>query len=211
MFSGYSRSTKKLHLLYDLENEQYNVITNLKGAMAKQYICSGCDTLYNFIYKCDKVSSPCTASSPCTKDQTKHCTTCNRRFLSEKRFQNHLSLKVKGKLYFHWRQVCRNCSYLVTDDSKQECFKKLCNICNKSIIQGTFATWLTWILASCRTLLCTFSSVRSAHKTLRSVMGLLNTFRNPFVLSKFVVWAVDDLSVDYEQCGKSIHAFCQEP
>jgi len=57
MFSGYSRSAKKLHLLYDRNNEHYNVITSLKGAMAKKYICSGCDTLYENTHKCDEVCS----------------------------------------------------------------------------------------------------------------------------------------------------------
>jgi len=123
MFSGNSHSAKKLHLIYDRDNEHYNVIISLKGAMAKKYICSGCDTLYDNKHKCDKVCSPCTATPPCTKDQAKYCSTCNRRFLSEKCFQNHLTLKVKGKLVCQWRQVCRNCSYLVTAYSKHECFK----------------------------------------------------------------------------------------
>ena len=35
MFSGNSRSAKKLPSLYDRDNEHYNVITNPKGAMAK--------------------------------------------------------------------------------------------------------------------------------------------------------------------------------
>ena len=43
MFSGNSVSTKKLYLLY--EDKHYNVITNLKAAMAKKYICNACDTL----------------------------------------------------------------------------------------------------------------------------------------------------------------------
>ena len=123
MFSGNSHSAKKLHLIYDRDNEHYNVIISLKGAMAKKYICSGCDTLYDNKHKFDKVCSPCTATPPCTKDQAKYCSTCNRRFLSEKCFQNHLTLKVKGKLVCQWRQVCRNCSYLVTAYSKHECFK----------------------------------------------------------------------------------------
>ena len=110
MCSGNSFSTKKLHLPYDRDNEHYNVITNLKGAMAKQYVCNGCDTLYYFTYKCDKVCSLCTATPPCTKDQNKYCGTCNRRPLSEKCFQNHLTLKVKCKVVCQWRQVCRNCS-----------------------------------------------------------------------------------------------------
>jgi hypothetical protein len=47
MFSGNSVSNKKLYLLYDSDSGHYNVITNLKGAMAKKYICNGCDALYD--------------------------------------------------------------------------------------------------------------------------------------------------------------------
>jgi len=95
-FSGNSVSNKILYLLYD--GGHCNVITNLKAAMAKKYICNACDTLYDFTHKCDKVCSLCTATPPCFKDRAKYCATCNRWFLSEKCFQNHLTLKVKGKL-----------------------------------------------------------------------------------------------------------------
>jgi len=88
MFSENSLSAKKLYLLYYRNSGHNNVITNLKGAMAKRYICNGCNTLYDYTHKCDKVCSLCT-----TKDRSKHCT-CNRWFLSEKCFQNHLILKV---------------------------------------------------------------------------------------------------------------------
>jgi len=98
MFSGNSRYAKKLHFLYDRDNEFYNVITKLKSAMAKQYICNGCDTLYDPTQKCYKVCSLCTATPHCTKDHNKYYSTRERRFLSEKCFQNHLTLKVKGKL-----------------------------------------------------------------------------------------------------------------
>jgi hypothetical protein len=96
MFSGNSISTKKLYLLYDHDNGHYNVITNLKGAMAKKNICNACDTLYDYTHKCDKVCSLYTATPPCSKDESKYCATCNIWFLSEKCFQNHLILKVKG-------------------------------------------------------------------------------------------------------------------
>ena len=88
MFSTNSLSTKKLYLLYSRNLGHYNVI---KGAMAKKYICNGCDTLYDDTHKCDKVCSLCTPSPPCTKDQTKHCGTCNRQFLSQNFFWNHLT------------------------------------------------------------------------------------------------------------------------
>ena len=131
MYSGNSLSAKKLNLLCDRDNEHYNVITNLIGAMAMRSICNGCDTLHDCRRKGDKVFSMCIATPLCTKSQTKHCSICNRRFLSDKSFQNHLTLKVKGRLVSHWRQVCRNCSYSVTAEFKHECFKKFCNIFNK--------------------------------------------------------------------------------
>ena len=61
MFSGNSLSAKKLYLIYGWESEHYNVITNLKGAMAKTYICNGCDTLH---YTQEWVCSLCTATPP---------------------------------------------------------------------------------------------------------------------------------------------------
>ena len=46
MFSGNSVSAKKLYLLYDEKDKHYNVITNLKAAMAKKYtICRNCSYL----------------------------------------------------------------------------------------------------------------------------------------------------------------------
>ena len=68
-------------------------------------------TLYDNTKKCDKACSLCTCTPSCTKDQTMYCGTCNRWFLSEKCFQNHLVLKLKGKVVCQWRQVCRNCSF----------------------------------------------------------------------------------------------------
>ena len=53
IFSGNSLSAKKLYLLYNSDNGHYNVITNIKAAMAKRYICNACDTLYDYTHKCD--------------------------------------------------------------------------------------------------------------------------------------------------------------
>jgi len=75
IFSGNSHSTKKLYLLYDPDSRHNNVITNIKAAVAKRYICNGCDTLYDKTHKCDKVCSLCNATPPCTKDQAKYCST----------------------------------------------------------------------------------------------------------------------------------------
>ena len=135
LFIGNSNSNKKLYLLYD--SGHYNVITNIKTAMTKRYICNACDTLYDFTHKCDKACSLCT-TPPCTKFRSKYGATCNRWFLSKKWFQNHLNQKVKGMLVCQWRQVCRNCSFTVTGDNKHEYFKIFCNNCNKKQPSGHF-------------------------------------------------------------------------
>ena len=98
MFTGNSLPTKKLYLLYNVNSRHYKLIANLEAAMAKKYMCNACDTLYDNTHKSDKACSLFTATPPYTKDQNKYCGTCNRWFLSEKCFQNHLVLKVKGKL-----------------------------------------------------------------------------------------------------------------
>ena len=56
IFSGNSISNQKLYLLYDVDTGHYNVITNLKAAMAKKYICNVCGTLYNNSHKCEKLA-----------------------------------------------------------------------------------------------------------------------------------------------------------
>jgi hypothetical protein len=105
IFSGNSVSSKKLYLLYDAETGHYNVITNIKAAMAKKYICDACDTLYDYTHKCYKSCNLCTPTTPCTKDQPTYCS--NRSFLSEKCLQNRLRVRVKGKPVYQWRQVCQ--------------------------------------------------------------------------------------------------------
>ena len=105
IFTGNSVSSKKLYLLYNADTKHNSVITNIKAAMAKKYICNACDALYDFMHKCDKTCSLCTNAPPCSKDKTKSCPTCNRWFLSEKCFKYDLVLRVKVKLVCQWRHV----------------------------------------------------------------------------------------------------------
>ena len=64
--------------------------------------------------------------------------TYNRWFIGEKCYQNQFVLKVKDKLVCQCRHACRNCSFLVTANRKQECFKKFCTYCNKLQLSGNF-------------------------------------------------------------------------
>jgi hypothetical protein len=184
IFIGNFVSSKKLFLLYNADTKHYNVITIIMAAMAKKYLCNACDALYDFKHKCDKTCSLCTNAPPCTKDKTKYCSTCSRWFLSEKCFQNHLVLRVKGKLFCQWRQICRNSNFLVTSDNKHKCFKNFVVTAINYNPLAIFATWLRWNLASWQTDFCIFSLIRSVHETLKGVMGLLNISRTSYVPSR---------------------------
>ena len=72
----------------------------------------------------------CTATPSSFKDRSMYCATCNMWFLSEKRFQNHLTPKVKGKLVSVDTSMPKLWFYS-NRWSKHECFKRFCNYCNK--------------------------------------------------------------------------------
>jgi hypothetical protein len=137
-FSGNSSSDKKLCILHDVDTGHCNVITNIKAAMCNKYIWNACDMLYDFKNKFETACFLCTATPPCNNSHSNYCDTCNRTSLAEKCSQIHLTLRVKSKLVCEWRQVCRNCSFLVTSDSKHEFYKKLCDYCNKKKSSGHF-------------------------------------------------------------------------
>ena len=75
-----------------------------------------------------------------------------------------------------------------------------------------FATWLHWNLASYQTSICTFSLIRRAHKTLKTVIGLLGLFQTSHLLRKCVSKSetVNELNIDCEQCGKRTHVFLED-
>jgi len=153
--------------------------------MAKRYICNA--FLYDKTHKYDKVCSLCNAIPPCTKDQNKYCSTCNRYFLSEKCFRNHITLKVKSKIVCQWRQVCRNCSYLVTGNSKHECNKTFCASCNKKQPSGHFCYVASLTASKLSDKYITYSLIRNVRKPLPGMTGVLVIFRTSYVLSKCVL------------------------
>jgi hypothetical protein len=151
--------------------------------VAKRHIYNACDALYDYTHTCDKACSLCTATPPCTNRSVMiHAT----GLFSVKSVQNHLTLNAKGKLVCQWRQVCRNCNFLETSNSKHECFKKFCNYCNKNNIPAIFATWLHSNLANFQSDSCTFSLTWSVRKIWKDMKDLSNMYRTLFVLSKCV-------------------------
>jgi hypothetical protein len=53
IFSRNFLSAMQLYLLYDSDSGHYNVITNIKAAIAKKYVCNACDNSYDKTYKCE--------------------------------------------------------------------------------------------------------------------------------------------------------------
>ena len=51
IFTGNSLSSKKLYLLHNADTKHCSVITNIKAAVTKKYICNACDALYDFTHK----------------------------------------------------------------------------------------------------------------------------------------------------------------
>jgi len=61
MFEGQVDSVKRINLLYDEVERHYHVITNLTGAMARRYVCKGCNKARtsDVTHACDQTCSDC--------------------------------------------------------------------------------------------------------------------------------------------------------
>ena len=131
----------------------------------------------------------------------------------KKCFQNHLVLRVKGKLVCQWRQVCRNCNFLVTSDNEHECFKRFCSNCNKLQPSGHFCYVAPQKKPS--KLTNRFLYVFFDTECTQDLERCDGPFEHiPNLICAQQVWfkceAVDDLSVDCEQCGKRTRMFWQD-
>ena len=119
---------------------------------------------------------------------------------------------MKGKRVRQWSQVCGNCNFLVTSNNKHECFEKICTNCNKLQPSGHFCyeAPLKPSKVTNRVLYVFFDMecTQDLEKYEGSFEHIPNLICAQQMCSKCE--AVDDLSVDYEQCGKRTHMFWQE-
>jgi len=120
---------------------------------------------------------------------------------------------VISKLVCQWRQVCRNCSYLVTSDSKHECCKKFCSFCNRKQPSGhlCYVAPLKPRKLSNKYLYVFFDTkcTQDLEKCDGSFEHVPNLICAQQMCSKCEV--VDDVNVDCEQCGNRVHRFWQDP
>ena len=68
-FDGGVESEKRINLVYDAVQRHFHVINSLTGAMAKNYICKGCNKgcERGTMHKCGETCSDCKSVPPCTK------------------------------------------------------------------------------------------------------------------------------------------------
>ena len=79
-FDGLVDSEKRINLVYDDVN-RHHVINNLTGAMARGYVCSGCNKgcERGVTHKCGETCSDCKSVPPCTfAEERVPCESCNK-------------------------------------------------------------------------------------------------------------------------------------
>jgi hypothetical protein len=108
--------------------------------------------------------------APCTKGQSSYCDTCIRSFLSDKCYQNRLTVRVKIKLFSEYKQVCRNCSLLWLQIVSLNVSRHSAISVTISSHQSVFAMSVRSSLAKFRTDLCFFFPL------LRNTRKIFNNF-----------------------------------
>ena len=106
MYQGHVESGKRINLLFDEVTRHYHVIGNLIGAMAKRYVCEGCNKgcRYGASHTCEQTCSDYMVSPPFKYAGPRiPSKLCNRHFRSQTCFDNHKKktpLKVRARVSF---------------------------------------------------------------------------------------------------------------
>jgi len=136
IFRRTRRIRKRINLVYDDVRRHFHVINSLTGAMAKKYICRGCNKGCEgrVTHRCGQTCSDCKSVPPCTfSEERVPCESCNRNFRSRSYFEKHKTNKLEGKnTVCEKGRNCPVCKACVTRKN-QECFKPYCSKCNKNM------------------------------------------------------------------------------
>jgi hypothetical protein len=123
--------------------------------------------------------------APCTKFQSKYCDTYNGSYLSDKCYQNRLTLTVNSKLVCECRTVCRNCSLFWLQILSSKVSSHSAISVTISSHQSVFATWLHSSPVRFHKDLCTFFD-KECTQVLEQRDGYFEQHRTVYVLSKCV-------------------------
>ena len=131
MFEGQVDSAKRLNLVYDDVEKHYHVITNLTGAMSREYVCKGCNKACtsDVTHVCDQTCSDWMANTPCAFSNVRIlCDDCNRQFRISMFFDNHKQSTSTRKSVCERKRCCATCGRLMTRDN-HECNTRFCENC----------------------------------------------------------------------------------
>jgi len=127
-FDGQGVSEKRINLVYDDVKRHYHVINNITGAMARRYICKGCNKgcRRGETHKCVETCNDCRSVPPCTFSEARvPCESCNRHFRSRSCIEKHKTNKLEGKTVCEKVRNCPVCNVSVT--------KRITNGSNRSV------------------------------------------------------------------------------
>ena len=175
MYQGRVDSDKRINLLFDEVTQHYHVIANVTGAMAKRYVCKGCNKCckYGVEHTCEQTCSDCVLSPPCIYAGPRTpCDLCNRHFRCHTCFDNHKK-KTQGKRQkkstCELRKCFGTCGALITN-KKHECNKRFCATCyeNKEVGHLYFMRPIVNVPASSEHVLYVFYDFETTQDTKRS-------------------------------------------
>ena len=116
-FDGQVNSEKRVNLVYDDVKHNYHVITNVIGAMARRYVCKGCNKgrRRDVSHICDQTCSDCMSSPPCGFEGVRiPCDACNRYYRSMAYFDKHRKEVGRNKkTVCERKRCCGTCGALV--------------------------------------------------------------------------------------------------
>jgi len=116
MFEGQVDAAKRLNLLY--VERTYHVIAILTAAMARNYVCKGCNKACGRVvtHVCDQTCSHFTASPPCAFSHVRIlCFECNRHFRSRTCYDNQKERTLNKKSVCERKWCCATCGWVVTN------------------------------------------------------------------------------------------------
>ena len=215
MFENGRLGKKTIYLLYDDDNNHYNVIINIAGCFAKKYICKGCNKgcERGEFHVCDTSCSDCMNVPPCEfTDVRRSCDECNRCFRSDTCFQNHKQNTILGKSVCEKKRNCNICKTLI--GVNHECFKSYCRTCQKNCEVGhkCYMAVLSSKLPSSSKVLYVFYDLETTQDTPYSDNAFLHV-PNLVCAQQFcsACISVDDVNTPCNACGVRKWAFWQKP
>jgi hypothetical protein len=137
MYQGHGDSDKRINILFDEVTQHYHVIANMTGAMAKRYVCEGCNKGCKFgkVHTCEHTCSDFMLSPPCISVGPRFpCDLCNRHFRSRTSFDKNKKKrqgKSKKKSACELRKCCSTCGASITFRMK-ECNERFFVTCNEN-------------------------------------------------------------------------------